>query len=497
MNRFNRNLVMHPTAERAASATGVRYQGYDGPRRFVVSSIYGSVRFEQAVPYQAAAAVKPKSAGCVIILNNWRQCRRGGLIGSRIHQPDKFAGAVTATLPNTSAEREAIREQLQRILACPLFRNSKRYTNLLRYSVEQRLDGSLDCLKERSIGVEVFGRHPDYNTTSDPVVRTSAVEVRKRLAEYYQQPGHGDELRIELPAGCYIPEFRAPEAGAATAELLEQAPTHVQNRATAELPAARPNVRKPAAAVAALVLLMAGLLWKPWQAPDALDQFWRPVWQASSPVLFSVTGLPGATSITANPGASNGEGVGDLLRSGRDAVPLPDVTALVNIASYLRSKGKMYRIRMSRDIEFQDLRSGPVVVIGPVTRRQELLGAGLRFNVERDEARTETWISDRDHPQSRNWLVQVNAPANTTADVYALVTRAWNDTTGQVTVLIAGLSTYATTAAGEFLSDARQMQQLAALAPRGWERKNIQLVISAKRVGTSAGKPRVVAVYAW
>jgi hypothetical protein len=350
-------------------------------------------------------------------------------------------------------------------------------------------------LKERSIGVEVFGRDPDYSTTNDPVVRTSAVEVRKRLAEYYQQPGRACEIRIELPAGCYIPEFRAPEAEAAT-ELREQLAAPPRNSAAAGLPVGRPNFSKPAPGVVAVILLIAGLWWKPWQPPDALDQFWRPVWQASSPILFSVTGLPGPAP-AANLAAGDAAGVGDILRSGRDAVPLPDVTALVNIASYLRSKGKTYRIRMSRDIQFQDLRSGPVVVIGPVTRWQELLGAGWRFNVVRDEARTETWIRDRDHPQSRNWLVQVNAPADTTADVYALVTRVWNDTIGQVAVLIAGLSTYATTAAGELLSDARQMQQLAALAPGGWERKNIQLVISAKRVGTSAGKPRVVAVYAW
>jgi hypothetical protein len=242
--------------------------------------------------------------------------------------------------------------------------------------------------------------------------------------------------------------------------------------------------------------LIAALWWKPWQPADVLDQFWRPVSQASSPVLFSVTGLPGALPV-ASAGPEEAASVGDILRSGRDAVPLPDVTALVDIASYLKSKGKTYRIRMSRDIQFQDLRGGPVVVIGPITRSQVLLSAGWRFNITRDEAMTATWISDRDHPQSREWLVRLNAPANSTADVYALVTRTWNDTIGQVAVLIAGLSTYATTAAGELLSDRREMQQLAALAPQGWERKNIQLVVTAKRVGTSAGTPRVVAVHTW
>src|SRR5215469_15914593 len=138
-------------------------------------------------------------------------------MGSRVYQPDKSAGGPVSAM--RYAEREAIREQTERVLASPLFRNSKRYTSLLRFSVEQRLEGNLDCLKERSIGIEVFGREPDYNTTNDPVVRTSAVEVRKRLAEYYQQPGHEREIRIELPAGCYVPEFKTPKP---QARLLEE-----------------------------------------------------------------------------------------------------------------------------------------------------------------------------------------------------------------------------------------------------------------------------------
>ena len=42
----------------------------------------------------------------------------------------------------SKAEGVAIREQLERIIANPLFKNSKRYPNLLRYIVEHTLDGS-------------------------------------------------------------------------------------------------------------------------------------------------------------------------------------------------------------------------------------------------------------------------------------------------------------------------------------------------------------------
>src|SRR6201997_4171379 len=122
-----------------------------------------------------------------------------------------------------AAEPAAIREQLQRLLAHPLFANSKRYPALLAYTVEQTLLGNAGELKERSIGVEVFGRAPTYDANSDPVVRITAGEVRKRLTQYYYDPTHRGELVIELPIGSYVPSFRGPERSAIEPELTPAA----------------------------------------------------------------------------------------------------------------------------------------------------------------------------------------------------------------------------------------------------------------------------------
>src|SRR5690349_8568109 len=113
-----------------------------------------------------------------------------------------------AWVPETEAECNLIRDQLERILSSHLFRNSKRYPNLLRFVVERALEGHTDHLKERTLGIEVFGRAPDYDTNLDPVVRITGVEIRKRIAQYYQEPGHGAEIRIDFPPGTYVPEFR-------------------------------------------------------------------------------------------------------------------------------------------------------------------------------------------------------------------------------------------------------------------------------------------------
>src|SRR5580698_1955558 len=107
-------------------------------------------------------------------------------------------------------DASAVRDQLKRLLAHPLFANSKRYPVFLAYTVEQTLLGNASELKERTIGVEAFGREPNYDVNLDPVVRTTAAEVRKRLIQYYYNPDHAGELIIEVPVGSYIPSFRDP-----------------------------------------------------------------------------------------------------------------------------------------------------------------------------------------------------------------------------------------------------------------------------------------------
>ena len=108
-------------------------------------------------------------------------------------------------------EKEAALLQTERLLSSSHFRTSRRYTALLRYVVQQTLDAHADTLKERTLGVEIFEREPGFDTAGDSIVRVAAAEVRKRITQYYQEEGHEDELRIDLPSGSYVPRFRPPQ----------------------------------------------------------------------------------------------------------------------------------------------------------------------------------------------------------------------------------------------------------------------------------------------
>jgi hypothetical protein len=201
--------------------------------------------------------------------------------------------AVAAGASQTEVGRAVIQAQLERILANLLFKNSKRYPNLLRYVVERTLDGHPGELKERTLGIEVFGRDPDYDTNLDPVVRTTAAEIRKRLAQYYQEPNHETEPRIDLPVGSYAARFQPPArkpVPLTTALLTEPVPMPLISPATV-------TRRRPHRAVWLLasgvpVLIMLAVWLKPWTPHSGLDRLWSPVLDSSSPVLLCVGQRP-------------------------------------------------------------------------------------------------------------------------------------------------------------------------------------------------------------
>ncbi len=117
--------------------------------------------------------------------------------------------------PIESGERDLairVRRQLERVLQHKLFIRSDQLSRFLRFVVERHLEGCAYELKESVIGVEVFGRKPDYNPKYDPIVRTEARRLRARLNKYYKDGGQSDFLIIELPKGGYAPAFREPVA---------------------------------------------------------------------------------------------------------------------------------------------------------------------------------------------------------------------------------------------------------------------------------------------
>src|SRR5215207_9367786 len=70
--------------------------------------------------------------------------------------------------------------QLARVLESEGFRRAERSSALLRYIVEQTVNGRADHLKEYTLGVEALGRGDSFDPRTDPIVRAEASRLRAR-----------------------------------------------------------------------------------------------------------------------------------------------------------------------------------------------------------------------------------------------------------------------------------------------------------------------------
>lgn len=172
--------------------------------------------------------------------------------------------AAIAKVAGIASLAPAIREELQGVVSSSVFTSSHRSQRFLTHVVENALEGRFDQLKERTIGADLFGRSAAYDTNQDSIVRVTATDVRKRLAEHYSLAGKPVKVRIGLPQGSYIPEFEVlsgPEAmaGQAVAGAAESFPVPAAAPPTSSRPPLRLVAACAAFAVMSLILLWENL----------------------------------------------------------------------------------------------------------------------------------------------------------------------------------------------------------------------------------------------
>jgi hypothetical protein len=392
-------------------------------------------------------------------------------------------------------ESGQIRETLDRILASQAFRKSEQCQRFLRYVVEHSDSGREELLKERLIGVEVFGRHANYDTAEDPAVRVRATEVRKRLAQYYAESPDERDVRLEIPSGSYRVEFHWPAAAQ---------PGKRRMRARWLVPA---GVALTAASLALIAIRAPG-------HSATLDRFWAPALQSAKPVML-YCGQPivyflsrevrekyreklppekqrGSYAVTLDPEAT--------IR-GRDVIPVIDQFVGIGnahtaalIAALLAGLNKPVEIRYADDVSFSDLRSSPSVLIGAFSNLWTLeMQGGVRFVFEQENGVR----AIRDRSDNRTWVLSLLAPDGKTPEDYAIVSRLFDSGTGQVLILAAGITQYGTRAAGEFLTSGLLLNEVLAKGPADWPRKNLQVLLHTTVYRGMPGTPVLVKLHVW
>ena len=408
----------------------------------------------------------------------------------------------TPEMQRSEVQNEEILEHLEQILSHSLFRNSKRYAAVLRYIVERTLQGHEGHLKERTIGIEIFRRSPDYDTANDHVVRSAMSEIRRRLAQYYCETASESGVRIGLQPGSYVPHFgriaaNGPEHSIVSAETELAAQGKGLPLLTSR-PRAHIHPRTVFLGIVGLIAAAAILLWGEY-SNDPMQTFWSPVLTARGPVLLCMGTLrqglesAGGTDATKSPIT-----LADFHSADTQLVQISDTITVARLARFLGQEKKACRMASQSEANFTDLQNGPTVLVGLMNNDwTERLISNLRFTVGQDSQRRFLMIHDRNNPANHDWAIDYSAPYLDITKDYALILRMKDPKTDQVVVVAAGLSVFGTSAAGRFLIDPDDMKKLAAIAPRGWGNKNMEIVLSTDVIRGNAGHGTIIASQFW
>lgn len=385
----------------------------------------------------------------------------------------------------TDAEQISIREQLDRVLASPHFNHSKRYPAFLRYIVDETLSGRTDDVKERTIGIQVFHRSADYETNTDPIVRVTAGAIRRRLAQYYLEPEHANELLIELPPGTYVPSFHFPARASGLLAIPKPFAEHAEE-AEPSLITRKWNgsprwLRYAAAAALTAVLVSSSFTYKQQAANNPVNQFWYPLTASKQTLLLCVANA-----------RENDFG---------ENVSLPDMLTLSGIQNTLKARNRSYRVVDISTTDPSKVSGSPTVFVVPYHNQWAMqltqslrYSFGTRSNPTPQAGLPRTIGLIKDSFSQTEWSDEHTGIHDKN---YAIVARFLEPGLGRTVVLISGLSPAGTTAAGELITDPRFTDLLASHAPSDWQKMNLEAIVRTQTENHQAGAPEIEATYFW
>lgn len=370
-------------------------------------------------------------------------------------------------------------------------------------------------LKERTIGIDVFGRTAEYDPSIDATVRVKAGEVRKRLVLYYASAeGANDSIVIELPIGTYAPVFHQRENGAPGAALspaqvdLARASASLQHEtsdvAGVLLPSPALQPRRAWQSSKSMVLLAVALLavtgfgvliYEHFRSPETtpiFDQFWAPVFQSNESALLCVTPVP-IYSLKFDETPRVAPKAEDFVVVRDQFVAIGDLNAESKIAAALEQAKRPVRVRTA-NVPFEELKKAPAILVGFSYSRWKEISKGFRFFIDLDRKPSYAVL---DNGVPTDWRITTYPDDPALNEDYAIITRVFDSDTGQMLVEIAGISHYGTEGAADLLTNPGLLAQALHNAPPDWPKKNLQIVLHMKVISGTPTAPSVVADYFW
>jgi len=410
--------------------------------------------------------------------------------------------AEIAKIAETKGGLASLQQHVKEVIEGDVFKGSHRSGQFLQYIVDQAVAGRFDSLKERVIGMELFGRSASYDTGDDAIVRVTASDVRKRLLQHYGRYGATSEFRISLPSGSYIPEILRdpigeiglPETAAMAAKPHDSGPPLQESALVAEKPVVNPSafpqlqIVQPKAVTWRLPLLFGillvtlnlglwGIFWSRSPHSEAAHVSTLP-WSAlfgSSHAIELITSDPNIAEIQGITGSQ--VSVSDY--ANRNYIPVPnkltpeqdyfcrtvlrgdnsagvDAPIVAKVAALAQANSKSIAVRAARSIQLTDLKSDNNFIFLGSPRSDpwlSLFSDQLDFRFEFDKSARSEFIRNFHPRPSEQQQYIPTAPGWATGDSYSIIALVKNpDQSGQI-LLLAGANAEGTEAAGKFVTD--------------------------------------------
>ena len=417
------------------------------------------------------------------------------------------------------------RGELRRILGNKLFSNSPKKTRFLEFVCEQTFVGNGDKLNEYQIGVEVYERGVDFNPQKDPIVRVQAYEIRRLLKRYYEQEGNTSPIRMELPAGHYIPVFtRNNSEHEAAPEESTAFLTASERQRTGRLPWTLTAV------FGLLCVVLAGLLSLSWSRrsvqpaartaslPESLQWFWQPFLGSAEGPLITIPNHPllraahdGDSPQTIATGheiaKSNLPEFRDTIHfhelkrfifvpSLTDFTSVGETLGVVNLCAMFSSVGQRCRVQQSRLANLDEIKRYNTILLGG----NQAWSGRVFLNREGFQFQGGIIFNRKPKPGEQNeYKPEFDSVTNHLTRDYALVLMLPNQTKDKRILLIYGIYTQGSQAAIEYLTNPERMSELRkALTDTAPDHRTIppyfQLLLTTTVENAVPGRSSLVAV---
>lgn len=392
---------------------------------------------------------------------------------------------------------EECRDVIEHICASSGLKRAARLRDFLHYVAQRSLQGT--SVSEYEIGIHVFNRPENFDTTSDNIVRVTASELRKRIHNYYVTEGTRERILVDIPRGSYTPRFSL-RSSALTTSVEEPNSATQPELDQIEIPSRFPensvswfNVWNRATFIVAILLAIAclSLVYKnhvlqtqlyPWKSESILRSFWSPILESSH---YNTDIVIGDTSvetvefllhqdITLSDYLNHGyydqiqtsklspQMKSDLLNlSVRHDGSISDFRVAQKILGLEPNSDKV-TLQFAREYRSRNIDGHNIVLIGSSVSNPwtSIFENHLTFVIGYDNEKNEMLVRDRSPQQSESNVYISSGDSNNSVD-YATVDYIQNPSLSGHVIIIAGTNSIATEAAGDFLTSEDSMHHFA------------------------------------